>query len=167
MAGGKPRNNLVPVAQPCFIMRRDRKRKATKMVDIARRNSGFPPVSEQASVSKPRAEAGRAVNWRKAMSDNIAYALLVYTALQIFVTMRAIEGTSGSAMPLLALVVLVAAIIPLCRKFERRWEAMDDDAVSDPALRGTFRRDQAMLWALAIGLPFVLTGLFKAFDALV
>ena len=167
MAGGKPRNNLVPVAQPCFIMRRDRKRKATKMVDIARRNSGFPPVSGQASVSKPRAEAGRAVNWRKAMSDNIAYALLVYTALQIFVTMRAIEGTSGSAMPLLALVVLVAAIIPLCRKFERRWEAMDDDAVSDPALRGTFRRDQAMLWVLAIGLPFVLTGLFKAFAALV
>ncbi|MBC7493348.1 MAG: hypothetical protein H7241_13045 [Novosphingobium sp.] len=107
------------------------------------------------------------MNWRKAMSDNIAYALLVYTALQIFVTMRAIEGTSGSAMPLLALVVLVAAIIPLCRKFERRWEAMDDDAVSDPALRGTFRRDQAMLWALAIGLPFVLTGLFKAFAALV
>ena len=70
-------------------------------------------------------------------------------------------------MPLLALVVLVAAIIPLCRKFERRWEAMDDDAVSDPTLRGTFRRDQAMLWALAIGLPFVLTGLFKAFAALV
>lgn len=167
MAGGKPRNNLVPVAQPCFITRWDRKRKATKMVDIARRNSGFPPVSEQASVSKPRAEAGRAVNWRKAMSDNIAYALLVYTALQIFVTMRAIEGTSGSAMPLLALVVLVAAIIPLCRKFERRWEAMDDEAVSDPALRGTFRRDQAMLWVLAIGLPFVLTGLFKAFAALV
>jgi hypothetical protein len=34
-------------------------------------------------------------------------------------------------------------------------------------LRGTFRRDQAMLWALAIGLPFVLTGLFKAIAALV
>jgi hypothetical protein len=101
------------------------------------------------------------------MSDNIAYALLVYTALQIFVTMRAIEGASGSAMPLLALVVLVAAIIPLCRKFERRWEAMDDETVSDPALRGLFRRDQAMLWALAIGLPFVLTGLFKAITALV
>jgi hypothetical protein len=81
--------------------------------------------------------------------------------------MRAIEGTSGSAMPLLALVVLVAAIIPLCRKFERRWEAMDDEMIADPALRGTFRRDQAMLWALAIGLPFVLTGLFKAVTALV
>ena len=142
------------------------------MVDIARTGSGFSAVSGQAAstgqaVSQQRAETMHAVNWRKAMSDNIAYALLVYTALQIFVTMRAIEGTSGSAMPLLALVVLVAAIIPLCRKFERRWEAMDDAAVADPALRGTFRRDQAMLWALAIGLPFVLTGLFKATSALI
>ena len=137
------------------------------MVDTARTRSGFSAASGHAALSKPRAEAAHAINWRKAMSDNIAYALLVYTALQIFVTMRAIEGTSGSAMPLLALVVLVAAIIPLCRKFERRWEAMDDVAVADPALRGTFRRDQAMLWALAIGLPFVLTGLFKATSALI
>jgi hypothetical protein len=103
----------------------------------------------------------RAVDWRKAMSDNIAYALLVYTGLQIFVTMRAIEGESGSALPLLALVVLVAAIIPLCRRFERRWEVIGEAAAHDPALRGRFRRDQLMLWALAIGLPFVLTGLFK------
>jgi hypothetical protein len=137
------------------------------MVDVARTSTGYSAVSGQASPLKPRAVPGRAVNWRKSMSDNIAYALLVYTALQIFVTMRAIEGASGSAMPLLALVVLVAAIIPLCRKFERRWEAMDDETVSDPALRGLFRRDQAMLWALAIGLPFVLTGLFKAITALV
>ena len=70
-------------------------------------------------------------------------------------------------MPLLALVVLVAAIIPLCRKFERRWEAMDDDVVADPALRGTFRRDQAMLWLLAIGLPFVITGIFRGLALLV
>jgi hypothetical protein len=167
MALGKSRINLVRQLRPCFNPTRDWKRKAITMVDIARTGSGFPAVSGQEPASRPHAETGRAVNWRKAMSDNIAYALLVYTALQIFVTMRAIEGTSGSAMPLLALVVLVAAIIPLCRKFERRWEAMADDAVSDPALRGTFRRDQAMLWALAIGLPFVLTGLFKAIAALV
>ena len=172
MAGGKPMINLEPRVEPCSNRRRDRTRKATTMVDIAHKGSGFSAASGQAALSgqagsQPRAAAARAINWRKAMSDNIAYALLVYTALQIFVTMRAIEGTSGSAMPLLALVVLVAAIIPLCRRFERRWEAMDDEAITDPALRGTFRRDQVTLWVLAIGLPFVLTGLFKAFAALV
>ena len=137
------------------------------MVNIVRNGSGLSASLPTQSGSAASLNATkRAVNWRKAMSDNIAYALLVYTGLQIFVTMRAIEGTSGSAMPLLALVVLVAAIIPLCRKFEQRWEAMNDESVADPALRGMFRRDQAMLWALAIGLPFVLTGLFKAIAAL-
>lgn len=109
----------------------------------------------------------RPVDWRKRMSDNVAYALLVYTALQIFVTMHAIEGTSGSALPLLALVILVAAIIPLCRKFEHRWNSMPEAALHDPALRTTYRRDQTALWALAIGLPFILTGLFKGIAALV
>ncbi|MDE2560725.1 MAG: hypothetical protein KGL48_00630 [Sphingomonadales bacterium] len=111
--------------------------------------------------------AGRPLDWRKRMSDNIAYALLVYTALQIFVTMHAIEGSSGSALPLLALVVLVAAIIPLCRRFERRWNAFPEESLHDPALKGIYRRDQIALWVLAIGLPFILTGLYKGIAALI
>ena len=102
-------------------------------------------------------------DWRKGMSDNVAYALLVYTGLQIFVTMHAIKGSgTGSALPYLSLIVLVAAIIPACRRFERRWEGLSDDAAADPALRPLYRRDQLLLWLLAIGLPFVLTGLFMA-----
>jgi hypothetical protein len=111
--------------------------------------------------------AGKPLDWRKRMSDNIAYALLVYTALQIFVTMHAIEGSSGSALPLIALVVLVAAIIPLCRRFERRWNAMPEPALHDPSFKRLYRRDQIALWALAIGLPFVLTGLYKGIAALI
>lgn len=108
------------------------------------------------------------LDWRKGMSDNVAYALLVYTALQIFVTMEAIKGSgSGSALPYMSLIVLVAAIIPACRRFERRWEGLSDDAAADPALRPLYRRDQMFLWMVAIGLPFVLTGLFKAIGALI
>ena len=100
-------------------------------------------------------------DWRKAMSDNVAYALLVYTALQIFVTMQAIKGsTNGSILPYLSLIVLVAAIIPACRRFEKRWEAIGDEQARDPALLRYYRRDQMLLWLLAIGLPFLLTGLF-------
>ena len=107
-------------------------------------------------------------DWRKGMSDNVAYALLVYTALQIFVTMEAIKGsTHGSILPYLSLVVLVAAIIPACRRFEKRWEAIDDEHAGDPALRRYYRRDQMLLWLLAIGLPFLLTGLFMAISRLV
>ena len=110
--------------------------------------------------------ARRTLDWRKRMSDNIAYALLVYTALQIVVTVHALKTGSGSLLPYFALIILVAAIIPLCRTFEGRWMGISDEAASDPAYSRAYRRDQALLWLCAIGLPFVLTGIFKALAAL-
>jgi len=109
----------------------------------------------------------RARDWRKMMSDHVAYALLVYTSLQIFMTIQAMhKDGSSSILPYLALVVLVAGIIPACRWFEGRWTTLDDRKATDPALRTAFRRDLARLWSLAIGLPFVLTALFRALAAL-
>jgi hypothetical protein len=106
------------------------------------------------------------LDWRKRMSDNIAYALLVYTGLQIFVTVHALKSGSASLLPYLALIVLVAAIIPACRAFEGRWLTISDEAAADPAFRGAYRRDQVFLWLLAIGLPFALTALFRMLGAL-
>lgn len=107
------------------------------------------------------------LDWRKRMSDNVAYALLVYTGLQIFVTVHALKSgaDSSSMMPYLALVVLVAAIIPACRAFEGRWLGISDEAAADPEYRGAYRRDQVLLWVVAIGLPFALTGIFKALSS--
>ena len=111
--------------------------------------------------------AARVRDWRKAMSDNIALALLVYTALQIFMTIGAMKKLAeGSMLPYLSLIILVAAIIPACRRFERRWDSLSNEQAADPSLRGYFRRDQAFLWLLAIGLPFVLTGLILGFEQL-
>lgn len=118
-------------------------------------------VSDQ--VQKARNSLGY---WGKRMSDNVAFALLVYTGLQIFVTIHALRDTGSSALPMLALVVLVAAIIPLCRRFERRWEMVQADK-QDSAVRAHYRHDLVMLWGFAVGLPFVLTGLFKALVGLI
>ena len=105
--------------------------------------------------------ASRPRDWRKAMSDNVALALLVYTGMQIFMTVGAMKQGVSSIVPYLALVVLVAGIIPACRWFERRWSHLSDDDAADIALKPAFRRDQIMLWVLAIGLPVVLTLIFK------
>ncbi len=105
--------------------------------------------------------AAKPVDWRKRMSDNVAWALLVYTALQIFVTMGALHARGTSLMPYFALVVLVVAIIPACRRFERRWAKLDDVQAADPAMSRYFRRDLLLLWAMAIGLPFAVTAMFK------
>jgi len=108
------------------------------------------------------ATKARGRDWRKAMSDHVAYSLLAYTGLQIFVTVKALsEGTSG-LLPYLALIVLVAGIIPALRWFERRWIGLDDAQAADEAYAQAFRRDTIGLWLLAIGLPFALTLLFKA-----
>ena len=109
---------------------------------------------------------GRMVDWRRKMSDNIAYALLVYTGLQIFVTMGALRAEGGSLLPYLSLVILVAAIIPACRMFERRWNRLSDTQAHAPEMAPHFRRDRLFLWLMAIGLPFLLTGLFKGLSAL-
>lgn len=117
------------------------------------------------TLSQEHAATGRKLDWRKRMSDNIAYALLVYTGLQIFVTVHALNNGSASLLPYLALIVLVAAIIPACRMFEARWLSISNEAAADPDYRGAYRRDQFLLWGLAIGLPFALTGLFKLLAA--
>jgi hypothetical protein len=106
------------------------------------------------------ARAGKPLDWRKRMSDNIAYALLVYTGLQIFVTMGMIEKKGGSLLPYFALIMLVAAIIPACRRFEKRWNRLSDEQAADPLFASYYRRDQVWLWALTLGLPFVVSGVF-------
>ncbi len=117
-------------------------------------------------MSQQQEEYAQRRDWRKSMSDNVAYALLVYTALQIFVTVAAMKSGMDSILPYLALVVLVAGIIPACRWFERRWRDLSDDEAHDPALAGAFRKDLLKLWVLAVGLPFLLTGCFKAITAI-
>lgn len=124
------------------------------MVKAGQRNEDVP-------VENPRP-----LDWRKKMSDHTAYALLVYTGLQIFVTMSALHSKGGSLLPYFVLVLLVAAIIPACRRFERRWERLDNVQAADPDFASFYRRDRLTLWLLAIGLPFAVTGMFKLLSML-
>lgn len=112
-------------------------------------------------------EAGSQCDWRRSMSDHVAYALLVYTGLQIFLTVKALSQGFSSILPYVVLVILVAAIIPACRWFEKRWTDLDDVTAANQALARTFRRDTIALWAMAIGLPLVLTAALKALFVLI
>lgn len=117
--------------------------------------------NQHARAAAHTATEEKTTDWRKAISDHVAYALLVYTGLQIFVTVKAMSEGMSSILPYFALIVLVAAIIPACRWFEKRWQNLSDAEASDPAYASAFRRDTVMLWSLAIGLPLVLTAIFK------
>ncbi|MXP11070.1 hypothetical protein [Pseudoblastomonas halimionae] len=112
-------------------------------------------------------QRSRPLDWRKKMSDHIAYALLVYTALQIFVTVEAMTAPGASIAPYLALAVLVALVIPACKAYESCWMKMNDAQAADPAYEPRYRKSVIGLWVLAIGLPLVLAGVFKALDTLI
>ncbi|WP_395329087.1 hypothetical protein WBP06_14370 [Novosphingobium sp. BL-8H] len=124
--------------------------------------SSSTPRPVHRAVPEPGKEPVKPLpDFRRKMSDHIAYALLVYTALQIFVTIGALKAGGESLLPYLALVILVIAIIPACRRFEARWNRLSDEQAHDPSLQPFYRRDLMMLWGLAIGLPFALTAVFK------
>ena len=126
------------------------------MVAATSRNS----VTRVSQKAEPVFPGG--VRWDKKMSNNCAFALLTYTLLQIFFVMGAIETEGMSVAPYFGLVVLVAIIIPFCRKYERRWVKMADRGLSEQSLAAKFRKDQVILWGLALILPFVFVALFKA-----
>jgi hypothetical protein len=122
------------------------------------------------SAYRNRADAprsGKAItDWRKRISDHIAYALLVYTALQIFITIAALRQFGSNLLPYLALVVLVVGVIPACRVMERRWTGLSDAQAVSPDYAQAYRRDRAVVWGVAIGTPFALTGLLQAMSLL-
>lgn len=117
--------------------------------------------------SQVRSQAQDRLDWRRKASDHVAFGLLAYTALHIFVTMTQLKSSSGSVLPYFALVVLVVAIIPAFRWVEQRWSTLSDAEAADPALGSAFRREMALLWLAAIGLPLGLTFAFKAIAALI
>jgi len=101
------------------------------------------------------------VRWDKKMSNNCAAALLIYTLMRIFFVLGFIETKGMSIAPYFGLIVLVAVIIPFCRKFEKRWMALNNSGMSEQSLAAKFRSDQVVLWLLAIGLPFIFVGVIK------
>ena len=120
-------------------------------------------LRDQANAQK---RAAAKLDWRRKMSDHVAYGLLVYTGLQIFVTMSALKEGQGSILPYFALIVLVVGIIPGCRMFEKRWEGLSDSDAANPELADRFKRDRLLVWLFALGLPFAVTGIFKGVEAL-
>lgn len=114
------------------------------------------------------AAAARSRALSRKMSDHIAFALLLYTGLNIILTVGAIKGAfHGSILPYFSLVILVAAIIPGCRWLERRWEAFDVSSRDEGEVQAAFRRDRALVWIAAIALPVIITGVFKLIAPLV
>ena len=105
--------------------------------------------------------------WEKRISNQVAYALLMYTGLQIFVVMQAIRGEGASILPYMGLVALVGIVIPLCRRMEKRWQRLARSGASEDSLLSAYRGDRLGIWLFAIGFPFGFVALFKGLQSLI
>lgn len=102
--------------------------------------------------------------WSQGIKRHIAYALLAYTLLLIFLVSNKLgrligapaAGGGMSIMPYMLLVMLVVGVIPAARRLERKWERLGGGthAGGDPA--AGYRRDAMLVWAIALGLPVAL-----------
>lgn len=105
--------------------------------------------------------------WEKRISNHVAYALLAYTGLQIFVVMGAIKGEGMSILPYLGLIVLVGIVIPICRRVEKRWQVLGRSERSEADLTQIYRSDRLGIWLFAIGFPFAFVLVVEGLAALV
>lgn len=101
----------------------------------------------------------RLIDWRKAMNNHVAYALLVYTVLQIIAMSSSLNGGGASMKPILMICVLIFGVIPICHRIDRRWSVLSDIEARDETLQPAFARDRLILWLFALVTPFAFTGL--------
>ncbi|MDM7955804.1 hypothetical protein [Blastomonas sp.] len=104
--------------------------------------------------------------WDRRISNHVAYALLAYTGLQIFVVMGAVKGEDMSILPYLGLVALVAIVIPMCRRVEKRWQTLSRGDLPEARLMALYRGDRLGIWLFAIGFPFAFVAVVKGLSAL-
>lgn len=104
--------------------------------------------------------------WDRRISNHVAYALLAYTGLQIFVVMGAIKGEGMSILPYLGLVALVGIVIPLCRRVEKRWQRLSQSDLPEARLMALYSGDRLGIWLFALGFPFAFVLLVKGLAAL-
>ncbi len=117
--------------------------------------------------AKPASDMRAHKGYAKRMSDHVAFALITYTLMLIFVVTPSMESKGTSILPYFLLVLLVGAVIPSCRRFEHRWKILEDSELGSGGLETRFAFDRIKLWFGAIGIPIGLAILFRTIAAVV
>ena len=91
--------------------------------------------------------------WHRKMSNNLAWALVLFTGLQIAVISGVVATGASTILYHLGIAVLIAAVVPAARNMERRWESLSQSDLSGLRLAALFRVDQLKLWGTALFLP--------------
>lgn len=91
--------------------------------------------------------------WHRKMNNNLAAALVLFTALQIFVISAVVATGAPTLLYHMGIALLIAVVVPAARNMERRWAAFPEASGPNGAER--FRRDQLKLWSATLFLPLM------------
>ncbi|APG61624.1 hypothetical protein LPB140_00850 [Sphingorhabdus lutea] len=105
---------------------------------------------------------GEKKSYTKKISDHVAYGLVIYTLMLIFLVTKTLKSDGMSIFPYFMLVVLVGLVIPLFHSFDSKWRKIENNAEFSHDKNSIFRQDCMKIWALSIGLPIIWMLLFSA-----
>jgi hypothetical protein len=106
--------------------------------------------------------SGSHLPYAKRISGHIAYALVVYTLMLIFLVAPLLKGNGMAIWPYFALVALVAAVILPCRNMEKLWQKLDEKGVD---MERHFFWARVRVWVGAIGIPLLLMAGLRGISA--
>jgi hypothetical protein len=119
----------------------------SKSREILRMSGGWEYVMATLFPLRSR-EAGNG-QFAKRMSSHLAFALVVFALLQIFV----VAMTGGSLLLHLGIIIAIAGFALAARELEHRWQALEQSGLPSTALAGRFRIDLLQLWAASLFSP--------------
>ncbi len=85
---------------------------------------------------------------------------MTFALLQIAGVVALSDIPGGSALPFVALALLLLIALPFSRMLERRWSGLASTALPSTGLVQAFRADRSRLWRLAVIVPTLWIGLF-------
>jgi hypothetical protein len=110
-------------------------------------------VFPQARMMSPLLAMPSGRQLARGMSRHASAAMLLFAGWQVWLAVSLSGTPGGSALPWVALVLLVAAAIPFARRMERRWQRLTEGAFPCAGLLAAYRRDRARIWLLALAVP--------------
>ncbi len=118
--------------------------------------SVFPQSRLHSNYASPVA----APRLARAMSWHASAALLTFAVVQVAGAIVLADIPGGSALPFVALAMLVLIALPFSRALDRRWSGLAGTALPSSGLVQAFRADRSRLWRLAIVVPIGWIGAF-------
>lgn len=112
-----------------------------------------------------RAQMHARKSYSKRMSDHVAYALVIYTLMLIFLVTPTMETDGTSIFPYFLLVLFVAAVIPAAHGLEKRWQKFQESDLGDGSLDTRFATDRIKLWVVAIAIPIAIAAISSGITA--